>query len=198
MVDTDGKFDLCVVENFFDEATCRCLINEIREAESGAALTFGRGDSGAVDEGARKVRSARLTSQTVDCVTSLVVEHLPRLREHFDIPVRSIEEPQFLWYRPGDYFVAHQDGNTKLIQLESDRLRRISLSIFLNEQANDELPESYSGGSLVFTDRLTGDRREMPGQTGKLVAFRSELTHEVTPIKRGERFAIVTWCRIVG
>jgi predicted 2-oxoglutarate/Fe(II)-dependent dioxygenase YbiX len=72
------------------------------------------------------------------------------------------------------------------------------LTIFLNEQAHDELPDSYSGGSLVFTDRLTGDRCEMRGQTGKLVAFRSELTHEVTPINRGERFAIVTWCRIVG
>ena len=95
--------------------------------------------------------------------------------------------------------MAHQDGNTKLTRLESDQLRRISLSIFLNKQDDEESTANcYSGGSLVFTDRATGDRRELRGETGKLVAFRSELTHEVTPIKSGDRFAIVTWCRIGG
>ena len=190
--------DLHIVENFFDISTCRHLIEEIRRSEHHSALTYGKSDRGTADERTRKVKRASLDSQIVDRVAAHLREHLTSLREYFGIPLRTIEEPQFLWYRPGDFFVAHQDGNTKLIQLESDRLRRISLSIFLNDQTNDELPDSYSGGSLVFTDRLTGDRRKVPGGTGKLVAFRSELTHEVTPIKRGERFAIVTWCRIVG
>jgi SM-20-related protein len=195
--------DLLVVKSFFDPGTCRHLIEAIRRAEHRSAITYGRSDSGTVDERTRKVRRATLDSHLVDQVTAQLREHLTSLREYFDIPVETIEEPQFLWYRPGDFFVAHQDGNTKLIQLESDRLRRISLSIFLNHQVNDgqaddESPESYSGGALVFTDRFTGERREMPGEAGKLVAFRSELTHEVTPIRHGERFAIVTWCRIVG
>jgi len=189
--------DLHVVKNFFDVSTCRHLIEEIRRGEHNSALTYGKSD-GSVDERTRKVKCATLDSQIVDQVAAQLREHLTSLREYFDIPVETIEEPQFLWYRPGDFFVAHQDGNTKLIQLESDRLRRISLTIFLNDQANDESPKSYSGGALVFTDLFSGDRREMPGEAGKLVAFRSELTHEVTPIKHGERFAIVTWCRIVG
>ena len=190
--------DLLVVKSFFDAGRCRHLIEAIRRAEHSSAITYGKSDSGTVDERARKVRRATLDSQIVNQVAAQLREHVTSLREYFDIPVETIEEPQFLWYRPGDFFVAHQDGNTKLIQLESDRLRRISLTIFLNDQANDESPESYSGGALVFTDLFSGDRREMPGEAGKLVAFRSELTHEVTPIKHGERFAIVTWCRIVG
>jgi predicted 2-oxoglutarate/Fe(II)-dependent dioxygenase YbiX len=195
--------DLHVVRNFLDFSTCRNLIEAIRHGEHHRAITYGKSDSGTVDERTRKVKRATLDSQIVNQVAAQLREHLTSLREYFDIPVKTIEEPQFLWYRPGDFFVAHQDGNTKLIQLESDRLRRISLSIFLNHQvndgqANDVLPESYSGGSLVFTDRFTGERHEMPGEAGKLVAFRSELTHEVTPIRHGERFAIVTWCRIVG
>ena len=192
------SFDLYVVSNFFDVGTCQVLMDEIRQVETGSALTFGHGDSGRVDEGTRKVRYASMNSRTVNRVMSRLHEHLPRLRDYFDIPLSTIEEPQFLWYGPGDFFVAHQDGNTKLIQLESDRLRRISLSIFLNEELDDDSPGSYAGGSLVFTDRITGDRCEVRGETGKLVAFRSELTHEVTPIKRGNRFAIVTWCQIVG
>ena len=190
--------DLHVVRNFFDLGTCRNLIEAIRRGEHNSALTYGQSDGGKVDERTRKVKRATLDSGVVDWVAAQLRDHLSSLQEYFDLPVKTIEEPQFLCYRPGDFFVAHQDGNTKLIQLESDRLRRISLSIFLNDQGNDELPESYSGGSLVFTDRFTGARREMPGETGKLVAFRSELTHEVTPIRHGERFAIVTWCRIVG
>ena len=197
MVPTNGKFDLCVIENFFDQPTCRRLINEICQARSVAALTFGRDESGEVDQRARKVRSAQLNAQTVNHVKSVLVDHLPRLREHFDIPVCTVEEPQFLWYRTGDFFVAHQDGNTKMIQLESDRLRRISLSVFLNEEGEGK-PAGYTGGSLIFTDLLTGDRCLVRGETGKLVAFRSELTHEVKPVKHGERFAVVTWCRIVG
>src|SRR5580765_434360 len=154
--------DLHVVRNFLDFSTCRNLIEAIRHGEHRSALTYGKSDSGTVDERTRKVRRATLDSHIVDQVAAQLREHLTSLREYFDIPVETIEEPQFLWYRPGDFFVAHQDGNTKLIQLESDRLRRISLSIFLNDQANDELSESYSGGSLVFTDPLTGERREMP------------------------------------
>ena len=191
------SFDLHVVEEFFDHSTCRRLIEGIRRGETGAALTYGSSDSGVVAERVRKVSRATVSSALITEVTTRVVEYLPRLRDHFDLPVTTIEEPQFLWYRPGDFFVAHQDGNTKMIQLESDRLRRVSLSIFLNQQDEAGLPNCYSGGSLVFRDR-TGERCETRGEPGKLVAFRSELTHEITPIESGDRFAIVTWCRIVG
>lgn len=195
---TADTIDLHVVNNFFDVNTCRHLIDEIRRAEHSSALTYGKRDSGVIDERTRKVKRATLDSELVDQVTAHLREHLTSLREYFGIPVSTIEEPQFLWYGPGDFFVAHQDGNTKLIQLESDRLRRISLSIFLNAQSNEGSPDGYSGGSLLFTDRTTGGCREMTGETGKLVAFRSEVTHEVTPVKSGDRFAIVTWCRVVA
>jgi SM-20-related protein len=194
----DMRFHLHVVDEFFDHSTCRRLIDEIRRSETSTALTFGKNDSGYVDESTRKVKRAVLNPETTGWVTARLHEHLPSLRDYFEVRLSAIEEPQFLWYGPGDFFVAHQDGNTKLIQLESDRLRRTSLTIFLNSQSDDDSGESYSGGSLVFTDRLTGDVCEVRGKTGKLVAFRPELTHEVKPIKRGNRFTVVTWCRIVA
>jgi len=120
------------------------------------------------------------------------------IANHFGAEVSECEEPQFLRYKTGDFFVAHQDGNTKLIRLDSDRLRRISVSVFLNHEGEVDSPDGYAGGSLIFTDRLTGDRCLVRGETGKLVAFRSELTHEVTPVICGDRFAIVTWCRVVS
>jgi SM-20-related protein len=189
-------FDLHVVEKFFDVSTCRRLIDHIRRAETTSAVTYGKIDSGEVDERIRKVYRATISPSWMAEVTSRLLEYLPRLRDHFDIPLSTIEEPQFLWYGPGDFFVAHQDGNTRLVQLESDRLRRVSLSIFLNREGEDESPGAYAGGSLVFIDRTRADQLIVRGETGKLVAFRSELTHEVTPVTCGDRFAIVTWCRI--
>ncbi|MER9409217.1 2OG-Fe(II) oxygenase [Mesorhizobium sp. M0589] len=35
----------------------------------------------------------------------------------------------------------------------------------------------------------------MPALPGSLVAFRSETTHEVTPVTCNERFTIVSWYR---
>ena len=52
------------------------------------------------------------------------------------------------------------------------------------------------GGSLVFTEwragRTMGQYRLIPEQ-GMLVAFPSELTHEVMPVTYGERYSIVSW-----
>ena len=103
--------------------------------------------------------------------------------------LNECEEPQFLRYRAGDFFVAHQDGNTGLINLESDRLRRVSVTVLLNDHTD------YEGGALVFSDYRTGKRVEFAGEAGTLLAFRSETTHEVTPVKSGERYSIVTWFR---
>ena len=75
--------------------------------------------------------------------------------------------------------MAHQDGNTGLVNLESDRTRKISVTIFLNNQSPISQPDCYEGGSLLFSDWRTGVRQEVVGEAGMLVAFRSETTHEV-------------------
>jgi SM-20-related protein len=116
-----------------------------------------------------------------------------RVAEHFGVRLSRCEEPQFLWYRTGDFFVAHQDGNTGLVRLDSDKSRLVSVSIFLNQQSETAENDSYSGGSLVFSDWRLDTRFDLAGEAGTLVAFRSEITHEVTPVTHGERYAIVSW-----
>ena len=77
----------------------------------------------------------------------------------------------------------------------SSRFRRVSAVIFLNRQSEGPLPGSYAGGSLMLHGPYTGPelRVAMPALPGSLIAFRSETTHEVTPVTRGERFTIVSW-----
>jgi predicted 2-oxoglutarate/Fe(II)-dependent dioxygenase YbiX len=93
----------------------------------------------------------------------------------------------------GDFFVAHQDGNTGLLRLDSDQSRRISVSIFLNRESEVPETESYCGGSLVFHDWRNRKQYRLIAEAGTLVAFRSETTHEVIAVTSGERYSIVSW-----
>ena len=188
----ESFFDLYILKKFFDVATSRELIAEVRSCAMTPALTYGKGDA-AVDERIRRVRQVSISSESASFVACRLEDQRESIAEHFGIKLDSFEAPQFLCYRVGDFFVAHQDGNTGLVNLESDRIRRISVSIFLNNQSADPQTNTYSGGSLVFSDWRTGSRQEVVGEAGMLVAFRSELTHEVTPVTHGDRYAIVSW-----
>ena len=186
-------FDLYLVNNFFDVKTCRELIAEMRSSPASPAVTYGQGSSGEVDERVRRVARIQPSEKTMTRVTGRLMDHRERVAEHFGVSLSSCEEPQFLCYRTGDFFVAHQDGNTGLVSLDSDNSRRVSVSIFLNRQSDTAEEGSYGGGSLVFSDWRSNKSLELAGEAGTLVAFRSEITHEVIPVTRGERYSIVCW-----
>jgi SM-20-related protein len=181
-----APFDLYIVENFVDAQACREIIAEMRASARAPAPTYGKGEA-SVDESVRRVHRAHPRAETLARITRQLENVSDQIGGHFHFQLGDCEEPQFLVYRVGDFFVAHQDGNTGLINIESDRLRRVSVTVFLNDQTD------YEGGSLVFSDYRTGKRVEFAGKAGTLLAFHSETTHEVTPVKSGERYSIVTW-----
>ncbi len=170
----DSPFDLLLVMSFLNP-------------------TYGQGGPGSVNKRVRKVERLMPARETVEHVTRRLIEYGEKVGEHFWINVSDCEEPQFLRYRVGDFFVAHQDGNTGLILLDTDRSRRISVSIFLNRQSEVPEPDAYCGGSLVFSDWRDDRELRLTGEAGTLVAFRSETTHEVIPVTHGERYVIVSW-----
>jgi SM-20-related protein len=115
--------------------------------------------------------------------------------QHFAVVVSEYEDPQFLRYQKGDFFVAHQDGNTGLLRLDTER-RLVSTVIFLSREAESPEEEGdYCGGSLVFTNLRDSTKFRLRAAPGTLIAFRSETTHEVTPVTHGERYSIVSWYR---
>ena len=114
--------------------------------------------------------------------------------EHFGLALKQLEEPQFLRYEAGDYFVAHQDGNTGLLRSEREE-RKVSAVVFLNSQSETPGPDAYGGGSLLFHPRGASEPFRLTAEAGILVAFRAETTHEVEPVTHGERFTIASWYR---
>jgi SM-20-related protein len=185
-------FDVYITRQFFDAGTSRKLIAEMRSCATAPALTYGKGDA-AVDERIRRVRQVSISPESASFVARRLEDLRESIAEHFGIELTNFEAPQFLCYHVGDFFVAHQDGNTGLVNLDSDRKRRISVSIFLNNQSTTPEPDTHGGGALAFSDWRSGKRHEVRGEAGMLIAFRSELTHEVTPVTHGERYAIVSW-----
>src|SRR5712692_3560508 len=145
MTKADTDFDLHLVSGFLDPGTCRELITEMRRSPAVPAVTYGQGDAGSINERVRKADRLMPSRETVAHVTRRLIDYRQKVGEHFEISLSGCEEPQFLRYRVGDFFVAHQDGNTGLVQLDTDRSRRISISIFLNHQSEAAEADCYCG-----------------------------------------------------
>lgn len=190
------NFNLYLLRGFFAARRCDEMIEELARAPAHAATVYGLGETSAVDERVRKVTRLMPAAATVEFVRQRLLEMRAAVGAHFGISLESCEVPQFLRYRVGDFFVAHQDGNTGLLLSDREQARKVSVVILLNREC--EMPEagSYGGGSLVFTEwrpgRIRGQYR-LTGEAGTLVAFPAETTHEVIPVTRGERYSIVSW-----
>ena len=184
--------DLFVVPQFFERPLCDAITNELKTAAGRAATIYGTASSGTIDELVRRTVRVKPSPETVDLIVQKLVACKDAVEKHFDVTLNECEEPQFLRYRTGDFFVAHQDGNTGLMRLDSER-RRISTVIFLSRESQAPEPDAFCGGSLVFSDLRNSFH--MPSEPGTLVAFRSETTHEVTPVTHGERYSIASWYR---
>lgn len=182
--------DLFAIKHFLDADVCERLVVEMRALDGSAATVYGRTVAGAIDANIRRTLRVEPSRETRAGVTQRLWSCMPAVEKHFGVKLSECEEPQFLRYREGDFFVAHQDGNTGLLRLDTE-LRRISTIIFLNRQSDERGADVYGGGSLLFTNLS----HHHPGEPGELVAFRSETTHEVTPVTHGERLTIACWYR---
>jgi predicted 2-oxoglutarate/Fe(II)-dependent dioxygenase YbiX len=173
------------------------LREEMRAAAGGDAGVTGVGSEERAASSARRATRVEVSDATRAAVIGALDRLRPRIAERFGRELTGLDEPQFLRYGPGDYFVPHQDGNTPLIH-DSTRFRKVSAVIFLSEQSPEgDAPGTYVGGSLVLHAPYTVSDERVPfaPAPGTLVAFPAETTHEVTPITAGERLSVVAWYR---
>jgi SM-20-related protein len=186
----------CLRLETFTVKACAQIVAELRASQGAAATVTAGTPARDVQPEIRKatllVPSPAMRARIRQCL----LDRQPAIEEHFGVGLAGPEEPQFLRYEAGDYFVAHQDGNTPLV-FDDSRFRRISVVIFLNAQSESPAAGAYGGGSLVLHGHGPGDaaRSPVPARPGTLLAFRSETTHEVTPVTHGERYTIVSWLR---
>ena len=145
----------------------------------------------------RKVQQTQPKEQ-IEAFHARLMDLKPILEAHFHLEISHCQTPQFLLYRPGDFYRPHSDNIKRKDAEEAIRERKISIVIFLNDSDEHQVQQSYTGGALTFHDLfkdLRGRKYVFPldGETGLLVAFRSDIIHEVKPVTWGERLTIVSW-----
>jgi SM-20-related protein len=188
---------LFVQENFFETAMCDHICGEIGKASFEKGTITGSGSSeGELDETRRKVLSANVEEGTDFLVKQKLLEIKPRLEDHFRVSVSGCQGPNFLRYDQGAFYIPHRDASSGAPAEISQR--RISVVVFLNARANEPASNCYGGGSLSFYGLMEGPEWEkcaftLEADPGLLIAFRSDVLHEVKPVTFGQRFTIVSW-----
>jgi predicted 2-oxoglutarate/Fe(II)-dependent dioxygenase YbiX len=194
--DYSHLFNIYIIRDFLDTNLCDQIVFDLSRSDETAAAVYDRDEVGGINEAMRKTRRVSPSAFASALINQRLAEVQGQIEQHFSICLTSVEEPQFLHYRTGDFFVAHQDGNTGLMRSAREQSRKISVSVFLNAPSQGDEEGAFDGGALLFTewrpDRQRG-QYAIAAETGMLVAFPSETTHEVTPVTRGDRYSVVSW-----
>lgn len=191
------RFGLFAHARFLEPDACAAICAEALSAGAHEAEVYRHGDDRVVEE-LRRTKIVQVSPAMAQMLCDRLRGALPAIAAHFQVSLHDMEEPQVLAYRPGDYFHAHRDSSDDSAAPAYLRQRRVSVVLFLNDQAGSPGPGSYAGGSLTFYGLSSEPAWEkfgfhLEGEAGLLVAFCSEIRHAVEPVAAGERFTVVSW-----
>src|SRR5215211_6906244 len=167
-----AHFNLFLLRNFLDAGTCANLKAELVASPTTQAPVYIEGSEGLIHDTVRKTTSVHPSDEIFTDIHERLLLQKSALEQHFGVSLTDCERPQFLRYQKGDFFVRHQDGNTKQLDFDHLRIRRISIVAFLNDFSATPKAECFSGGALNFYDQTT--TFSLKGETGLLVAFTAD------------------------
>lgn len=117
-----------------------------------------------------------------------IIEQIHKVnQENFDLILKFMEDLQFSEYTENQksFYARHVDhGDSKRIDNYVD-VRKLSFSIQLTDE------KEYEGGDLILY--LDGREIKAPKSKGTIIFFESNIEHEVKPVKKGIRHALVSW-----
>ena len=102
---------------------------------------------------------------------------------NYELSKCDVEGVQLSRYGVGQYYSKHMDFNGD--QETKSHTRKLSMSVQLSDE------NTYDGGDLIIY--FGGKHFISPRVKGSVIVFDSRLTHEVTPIVKGERYSLVKW-----
>lgn len=179
--------------DFLSQSECETLRKDVLGSfQKPKALITSSDPEPQYDLAVRKTQQAFVSNSSQIFVTRRLMALRQELAEHFKVKLMACQPPQFLVYRPGDFFLVHSDvlPDTQRISWR----RTLTAVLFLNSPDHAELP--YTGGELVLyafseSERLDGYPVQI--HAGQLVVFPAGLLHEVLPVKSGVRQTVISW-----
>jgi len=108
-------------------------------------------------------------------------------QENFDMILKFVENLQFSEYTESQqgFYSNHDDCGDKGKLEHFVDIRKLTFSIQLTDE------KKYEGGELIFYK--DGKEKIAPKSKGTIVFFESDIMHEVKPVKKGIRYALVSW-----
>ena len=138
-------------------------------------------DGYCVHEGVRRAFEVDVDETLIDEVQRALDSIRAQVAQFFGTPLSGEEGPGFVRYACGGFYRVHCD----VAPGQEEFPRRISIIVFLTTAGVE-----FEGGAL----RLYGRRaHEIAPRAGTLVAFPSDVPHEVLPVTAGVRDTIVDW-----
>ncbi|MCX6521087.1 MAG: 2OG-Fe(II) oxygenase [Actinobacteria bacterium] len=184
MVISDGAVPLLIVDGVLDGSLVRDLLAHAdREGWVASPMVRPGPDGNAVlvpDDDVKARFDHLLVDQelTARVQRSFVDRLLPAAATAFAQPIRSHEAFKIVRYDAGaGWFTAHRDN-----EAPDARHRRLAVTV--------NLDEDFEGGHLRFPEFGTDEFRPRPGAA---IVFSCSLLHEVTPVRRGSRHALLTF-----
>jgi PKHD-type hydroxylase len=151
-------------------------------------------DSAPFDDGrataagqAARVKDNRQVSRSWPGITALdgVVERAIRRSRPLleSVSPCAHSQPLYVGYASGSAYGAHVDAvMSGMPPIRQD----VSMTVFLSP------PEDYVGGELLLHES-GGERRAIRHAAGTAFVYPTGIVHEVVPVERGERRAVVLW-----
>jgi SM-20-related protein len=185
-------------DGFLDGETCESLKASVRDGSRERALVYEGGADYVLNESRRSAVKVSVSDSAASSLKEKLLAKCVEFSRRFSVEVKDCQEPTFLVYRPGDFFEPHRDRTENGDAPEHIRRRRVSAVVFLNDETSGAVVGEYEGGSLAFHGLLKDPRCRhigipVRGKAGTLVAFRSDVFHQVSPVTKGERFTVVSW-----
>ena len=185
-------------EGFLDREACESLKASVRAGRRERALVYEGGTDYVLNESRRSAVKVGVSVDVAAAVKEKLLSKCEEFSRRFGIEMKDCQEPTFLVYKPGDFFEPHRDYNESRNAPDNVRQRRVSAVLFLNDESAGGVVGEYEGGRLAFYGLLKVPRCRhigipVRGKAGMLVAFRSDVFHQVSPVTKGERFTIVSW-----
>jgi predicted 2-oxoglutarate/Fe(II)-dependent dioxygenase YbiX len=169
-----------VLHEFWKPAACSRVRAAMERGRATIAEVYA--DGYRVDQNARRAFDVDVDPDTIEEVQRDIDVVRPQVAQFFGIALSGEEGPGFLRYEHGGFYRRHCDIAA---DLNDSFPRRISIVVFLTSAGC-----GCEGGSLRL---YTPETLDIAPRAGMLVAFPSDIPHEVLPVTSGVRDAIVDW-----
>ena len=164
--------------NAFTAEECKKIVEICSKLELQKAVI----DQGKLDE---RVRKSDIVFLPITDDTRWIFERCTHVvnivnEKYFNYDLIAIKEIQYTVYEDGGFYGKHVDT-----MYESYGTRKLSFSIQLTD------PAEYEGGDLLL--HYKAEPVIAKKEQGVMTAFHSQTLHEVTPVLKGKRIALVGW-----